>query len=548
MLKTLRIIGVLFCAALCCGFSHGRGSQTYYVSNGGNDSNDGLTQTSAWATPGKVSSSSFNSGDIIAFDAASTFSAGVTLSQANAPAFLTLTSYGVGQPTFNTGNSFACITTTYFPGLFVSNLNCVGGGNLTNTTNGIDIRNTKLGYIAGPSITNSTITGYGNNCIQILGFNGQFTGYSGTTISGNSLHDCSGNTQPGVIGSLTGCVNISGGDILNSQKNNLNITVSSNTIFNCIGTNTAFVPNDITGFGIVIIESSLVLISNNLVHDGGQFNSNCGGPVGIILNFSDRSTIQFNEVYNWRHGTGCDGEGIDLDVGTTNSTMQYNYSHDNDFAEGLLFGAGFNTNNNVVRFNVFQTTLATSVPILLDSPNSSQIYNNTILNLVTGGPCLSGSSPTIGITWTVANNICSTPGGGTTMGLATNGASSTLNVTGNDYYAAGNPISLVFQGNTYGSLAAAQAAGFEKVAGNPVGVVADPTLTGTFPSGICGTATTPGWNASCPTAFKLLVAAPAGKTHGLNLNTIYGYNVGTVDFYGNAITNTTLPIGAAANQ
>ncbi len=43
------------------------GGTTYYVSNDGDDSNDGLTETTPWKTLSKVSDTEFNSGDIVKF-------------------------------------------------------------------------------------------------------------------------------------------------------------------------------------------------------------------------------------------------------------------------------------------------------------------------------------------------------------------------------------------------------------------------------------------------------------------------------------------------
>lgn len=45
----------------------------YYINNGGNDANDGLSPTSAWQTIAKVNSSAFNAGDIVQFQRGQTF-------------------------------------------------------------------------------------------------------------------------------------------------------------------------------------------------------------------------------------------------------------------------------------------------------------------------------------------------------------------------------------------------------------------------------------------------------------------------------------------
>jgi hypothetical protein len=163
--------------------------------------------------------------------------------------------------------------------------------------------------------------------------------------------------------------------------------------------------------------------------------------------------------------------------------------------------------------------------------------------LMTGGPTLNGS------TWIVANNIfysnnstqlqtsLSFPGGNNAL----------LKLTGNDYFSGGG-MNLIINSTGYNSLAALQAAGFEKVSSTPVGTTANPNLAGTFPAGNCNLAPAVGWTASCPLPYQLTTSSPAGKTNGLNLNTIYGIVVGARDFYGNAITPSTLPIGAAGNM
>ena len=56
--------------------------------------------------------------------------------------------------------------------------------------------------------------------------------------------------------------------------------------------------------------------------------------MGIWTYNSNDVLIQYNESYDNKAGH-IDGDGFDLDGGTTNSILQYNYSHDNDGA-GIL--------------------------------------------------------------------------------------------------------------------------------------------------------------------------------------------------------------------
>ncbi|MBK8441987.1 MAG: right-handed parallel beta-helix repeat-containing protein [Sphingobacteriales bacterium] len=98
--------------------------------------------------------------------------------------------------------------------------------------------------------------------------------------------------------------------------------------------------------------------------DNGDNNNGPSGPVGIWTCFSDGITIQHCESYNNKSMTR-DGGGFDFDYSVTNSTLQYNYSHDN-IGPGILIAQGYdcgmlaagmpniNHNGNVIRYNVSQ--------------------------------------------------------------------------------------------------------------------------------------------------------------------------------------------------
>lgn len=533
-----KLVLVLAVFLLCGGWSHGRGPETFFVSNSGNDSNNGLTQTTAWATPGKVNSSSFNSGDTVAFNGGQAFSGSISLTQTNAPANLTITSYGAGQATISSGTS-NCITAHYFGGLVVNNLECLGNGTTNNAAHGIFASNDLAGniLIAGPAITNSTITGYGGICIFIAAGNGT-SGYTNVNISNNSVHDCTGGFDPGPISAVSYCINIGGiGSSVSLSAADFNgVTVNNNTVFNCNGFTSATRPS---GGGISIAVATNMVAQNNLVHDTGSTSNVTGaGPTGFIIFIANNAVVSFNEIYNSHSVSSVDGEALNPCCLTGNSIVEYNYIHGATSNAYILLDDGGGPSSPTFRFNIVDGAGTSNVTISGSGVNAT-IYNNTFSGSVTNG-CSAGGS----ITETIANNIFNFPTGGSFLVLSNTGCSSaTFNVTGNDYYFGSGSFSATVNGTTYTSLASFQAAGFEKVSGSPVGTTANPNLTGTFPAGNCG-----GYNGTCPTAYDLTTASPAGKGNGLNLNTIYGYNVGTQDFYGNAVTNTTLPIGAAANK
>lgn len=173
-----------------CSGSGGGGTQ-YYVSSSGSDSNNGTSTSTPWQTISHVNSEvgSIASGSTISFNGGNTFSGGLVLTQP-----VTINSYGSGQAEISSGNSTACVTATNVSNLTINNINCVGGGNTTNTTNGIAIYNTGSSQLSGPTITN--VTGYGINGILLQQSNsgGSFTG---TLVSSNVVHDVTGNYSGG---------------------------------------------------------------------------------------------------------------------------------------------------------------------------------------------------------------------------------------------------------------------------------------------------------------------------------------------------------------
>lgn len=99
---------------------------------------------------------------------------------------------------------------------------------------------------------------------------------------------------------------------------------------------------------------------------------------GIWPAYAKNTVIEYNEVYG-THEPGGDGEGIDVDISAKNTTVQYNYVHDNE-GGGILFAGPSST---TVRFNIFQNNKQGAFTFIGSIPaTDTRIYNNTVYSRV----------------------------------------------------------------------------------------------------------------------------------------------------------------------
>lgn len=329
----------------------------------------------------------------------------------------------------------------------------------------------------------------------------------------------------------------------------------------------------VTGNGIILNGANNSLAQFNLVRDCGGNNPGCGGSGGIWPYGgvgADNNVLQFNEVYNQGSdanliANGCDNYGMSFDVGTTNSIMQYNYVHDN-WGPGIDANSGSNfggNGNHHIRYNIVEnnqkgSTRSTGGGILTSATQFPiYIYNNTIYS----SHSYSGSSPPSGLSLgfsgtfvsgcLVANNIMYVFGtdqfGRTRYIDGGNGPNiSGVTFDHNVYFGAGTPR-FVNNNTEVTSLAAWQAFGasFDAHSSITDPMLAAPGTGGTAMPNIPGY--TYGPNLRGLNGYKLKVGSPCIGT-GLDLTqSPWLLNVGTRDFFGNAIphgTGTGYNVGA----
>jgi hypothetical protein len=130
-------------------------------------------------------------------------------------------------------------------------------------------------------------------------------------------------------------------DCLNQSIQSRNITIQNSTVHNTYGD------------GITQYCSRDGTIQNDVVYQSGMQPppESIGTPVGLWWWSSENMLGQLNEAYD-NHSPGVDGGGYDIDYGSTNSTMQYNYGHQNSTYCQSVFGYSGATTTNIVRYNI----------------------------------------------------------------------------------------------------------------------------------------------------------------------------------------------------
>jgi hypothetical protein len=279
-------------------------------------------------------------------------------------------------------------------------------------------------------------------------------------------------------------------------------------------------------------------------NNGYEGGCTVGGPIGIWAAVANNVIIQCCESHHNRAGRG-DGGGFDFDGGTTNSTLQYNYSHDNDGAGYLICSyqkAPHTFNDNIVRYNISvndgRAGRHGAINFCTGSPKEdpirdTQVYGNTIY---------AGYSPAVsfqsreGIHNTkVCNNLFITANNQKLV--AGSPGQSTATFAGNAYWS----VEGTFDVAGYRSLGAWQRdTGQEMRNGKPVGLVVDPRVTDLGKNPIIGDPS----KLHTLSAYRLQENSPLIDA-GLDLRSLFGIDVGKRDFYGNPVPHgKSLDIGA----
>jgi hypothetical protein len=520
----------------------------YYVSSSGSDINPG-TLSAPWQTISKVNSFTFPEGSIVSFQGGGTFTGCLIFNSKNVPSSsavnpFVITSYdGIATISSNCTGTSAAITGDSVNGFMVDGLKIVNG---SSTIYGVLLENQSTTFPTQTMIVkNSEITGFApvsgspnGGEIWVIGYamNGNNGPLNNIQILNNSLH--------GAITTSPDGVGVGG---YGHGRNITNVLVQGNSIYN-LG-----MPASANGAAIVANGWNTGTIQRNQIHDIGANITSCGGVSGIETYNANSVTVAFNEVFNVQpspaYTSGCDWDGIDLDGGTTNSTVEYNYTHHNAGAGYLGYNgnpSGTTWGPNTYRYNISENDDweaaegAAFVVVPNAPPNPTYIYGNTFFNNLAERGNATPACFYFGYAagnWAngslIEDNICDigNPGGG--VNLYNNPFGQTgMNLSNNLYYSSASPTWL-WGSNSYNSLSSWRAAGLETAAtwGDPL--FADPGNAGT-----CNWTPNSGAGPQpCPQAYHLHVGSAAfGNGVAVTEN-------GGVDYYQDALT-TPPSIGA----
>jgi hypothetical protein len=499
---------------------------TYYISPTGSDSANGTTTTSAWKTIVKVNNTRFAAGDRIMFQAGQTFTGKLYFDSADAGTAanpIVIGSYGTGRATINAGGTDDAFFAYNVAAFTISNLNFIGSGSATSNGGGIvfynELAGTKLDHIHIDSVE---VSGFQKG-INIGGWN--LGGFRSVRITNCVAHDC----RRGGISTYT-----------QAKGDTEDVYVGHCKAYNISG-EAAFGPYS-TGSPIVLGGVNGGTVERCVVYNSGWLCDADSGPVGIWCYESNAITVQFNEAYRIQ-AVRVDGDGFDFDGGTTNSLMQYNYSHENDGAGFLLceYSGASAWDGNTVRYNISQNDCrrrSYGAIHFYCAPGMTlrncDIYNNTVY--VTPA---SGNIPRAVYVYTgcsnirIRNNILATTGGVTLV--ETPLTQTNIVFQNNNYWSSGSAF-VIKNSVAYSSLSAWRTAtGQETLNALPLGLSVDPKFAAAGAGGTIGNAD----QLETLSAYKLLADSPMKNT-GLNLSTTFAINPGTRDYNG-----TALPQGGA---
>lgn len=354
------------------------GATDFYVAQSGDDSARGVSKESAWKSIERVNGTQLSPGDRVLFEGGQHFTGNLRLTGEDAgtcDAPVIIGSFGSGPAWLDAGTGTG-ISVESAGGIRIENLNIQGAGRTNNHGYGILCDNKQPGdaTLKCLQIDRVQVGGFGVFGILISGDQG---GYENVRVTDCILRE-----------NLRGGMEIAGRLAVTAT----NYAHANVEVIRCQAYDNSGDPNYLknhSGSGMVLYQVNGGLIDHcQAWNNGAECRSKTGGGVGIWTCASRNVVIQHCESFGNRT-SGADGGGFDIDGGSIDCTLQYNYSHDNDGPGLMVYTypyASYQDRGSVVRFNISQNdsrrsrTYAGLYVRSYGPPVSGlEVYNNTII-------------------------------------------------------------------------------------------------------------------------------------------------------------------------
>ena len=322
-------------------------ANTYYVSPSGDDTASGLAKKTPWRTLSRVAQHHFIAGDRLLLEGGVVHPGALTLDPSNSAGNFEIGSYGGKRAIIDAGNHSGLVIKN-LSDIKISDLVIRGDGGTTDNDDLLAMKNGILIFSQSdtPPVETTRYSNFSINDVEVYNFEG--TGVEIYSFSGTALRKVRV-TNVVVHDVAREGISVGADDIW--SRPNEDIYIGHSLAYHNHGTPGLW---HHTGSGIVIggVTGGTIEYSEQYENGDSSDASYTGGPVGIWAWASDHVTIQFNKSHHM--GTGnWDGGGYDFDIITSNSVMQYNVSWDNQGYGYQLYEGGWGLHsNNTVSCNV----------------------------------------------------------------------------------------------------------------------------------------------------------------------------------------------------
>ena len=519
----------------------------YYISNSGDDRNDGLSSKTAWRSLQKLNAQTLKPGDKVFLKGGDVFKGTIILNSIDSgtrTSPVTITSYNAGDAIISAGSEGG-LKAENVSHIRLSHLHFKGSGVDANHSSGIHFYSDRTDNACQDiTIDFCTVEGFHDcgiffSCAEIK----NIKGYQQVRIK-HCIATANGESGISSAGEQTGYHHTD--FYIGYCKAFLNKGIVSKT-------------ENHSGNGIVMGGVERILIEHCEAFENGELNRcTAGGPVGIWLWLCKDGVIQYCESHHNHAGLTKDGGGFDIDGGAANCILQYNYSHDNEGAGYLLaeYGAVLPFTHNTIRFNISQNDGRKNnyggISIWgVDSTykvNESYVYNNTIYlndeHLVNGTPSAVLLMDNHFSKLLVANNIFISSGNALLVSGNAETDSSVIQFLGNHYYAENNRYNFIYNGKQLNTIAAWQQVSdsYEPFSKNSMAGSGSPALIAP------GTGTTISNTRKIPVMLHGYQhkSSASALNPAIDLQKKFSIVLGKQDFFGTPILHGTAPFVGAA--